>query len=101
MNVKTDPRYWDCECDNNYIHKKLESLSCPVCKMTEDECSDSRPNEIKFYDMQVDIRVLLQEYFESVKGQAPNQVTWGEELDYNDGQTLITIELLFDNKGEK
>ena len=54
----------------------------------------------KFYDMEVDIRVLLQEYFESVKGQTPNQVTWGKELDYNDGQTLITIELLFDNKGE-
>ena len=47
--VKTDPNYWDCECDSNYIHKKSESLSCPVCKMTEDECSDSRPNEIKLY----------------------------------------------------
>jgi hypothetical protein len=52
------------------------------------------------YDMQVDIRILLKEYFKSVAGPAPNQVTWGEELDYNNGQTLITIELLFDNKGD-
>jgi len=49
MIVITDPNYWDCDCDSNYIHKKSESLSCPICNMTEDECSDSRPNEIKLY----------------------------------------------------
>ena len=49
MVVVTDPNYWDCECEENYIHKKSVTLSCPICKMTEDECSDSRPNEIKLY----------------------------------------------------
>ena len=49
MTVKTDPKYWDCECEDNYIHLKLDNLSCSVCGMTEDECSDSRPNEIKLY----------------------------------------------------
>ena len=49
MIVITDSNYWDCDCDNNYIHKKSITLSCPVCKMTEDECSDSRPNEIKLH----------------------------------------------------
>ena len=49
MIVKTDPRYWDCDCDNAYIHLKTNTLSCSVCGMTEDECSDSRPNEIKLY----------------------------------------------------
>lgn len=49
MIVKTDPKYWDCECKDNYIHLKVNTLSCSVCGMTEDECSDSRPNEIKLY----------------------------------------------------
>lgn len=49
MIVETDDNYWDCECDENYIHKKSVTLFCPVCKMTEDECPDSRPNEIKLF----------------------------------------------------
>ena len=49
MIVKTDSRYWDCECETNYIHLKTNTLSCSVCGMTEDECSDSRPNEIQRY----------------------------------------------------
>ena len=49
MTVKTDDRYWDCECENNYIHLKTNTLSCSVCGMTEDESPDSRPNEIKLY----------------------------------------------------
>ena len=53
----------------------------------------------KFYDMQVDIRLLLQEYFESVNEQAPKNVDWHEDLNYNEGQQLITITLLFDDKG--
>ena len=47
--VITDPDYWDCNCYKNYIHKKSVTLTCPVCKMTEHECSDSRPNEIKLH----------------------------------------------------
>ena len=56
-------------------------------------------SEDKFFDMQVDIRVLLQEYFESVKGLAPKNVDWHEDPHYNEGQQLITITLLFDDKG--
>ena len=47
--VKTDDRYWDCECDENYIHKKSIELECTVCGCEHDECPDSRPNEIKLY----------------------------------------------------
>ena len=25
--VATDPNYWDCDCDENYIHKKSVTLS--------------------------------------------------------------------------
>ena len=47
--VKTDPRYWDCECDENYIHDKRIEPKCTVCGSEHDECSDSRPNEIKLF----------------------------------------------------
>ena len=56
-------------------------------------------SEDKFYDMQVEVRVLLQEYFESVKEQEPKNVDWHEDLHYNEGQQLITITLLFENEG--
>ena len=49
MIVKTDDRYWDCECETNFIHLKANTLSCSICGMSEDECSDSRPSEIKLY----------------------------------------------------
>lgn len=45
--IYTDARYWDCECRNNYIHLKDARIQCPRCKSTEDECPDSRVNEVK------------------------------------------------------
>ena len=47
--VKTDAKYWDCECIINYIHRKDKTLICSVCGHTEDEAPDSRPNEIKMH----------------------------------------------------
>lgn len=49
MIVKTDPGYWDCECEKNYIHKKSIDPRCIVCGYEHDECSDSRPKEIKLF----------------------------------------------------
>ena len=47
--VITDERYWDCECDENYIHKKSIELDWNVCGYEADDSPDSRPNEIKLY----------------------------------------------------
>ena len=47
MTVETNPNYWDCECENNYIHAKAQTLACSLCGMAEDESPDSRVNEIK------------------------------------------------------
>ena len=47
MTVETNPNYWDCECEDNYIHAKSKTLACSLCGMTEDESPDSRVNEIK------------------------------------------------------
>ncbi len=44
--------YWDCECEDNYIHNK-EELTCLVCKTVSDEQPDSRVNEVKdFLELQ-------------------------------------------------
>lgn len=37
--------YWDCECEEHYIHRSIEE-SCPRCGMCRDEMPDSRQDEI-------------------------------------------------------
>jgi len=46
VNCITNKLFWDCNCSENYIHKKIDRLTCPVCKADEDECPDSRQVEI-------------------------------------------------------
>ena len=51
----THDDYWDCECDENYIHAKKKGNFCPDCNTHEGEMPDSRVIEIyKFYDPQCD-----------------------------------------------
>lgn len=45
-NIQLAPDYWDCECEENYIHKKRES-TCPLCKTMSDDQPDSRVDEMK------------------------------------------------------
>ena len=47
--LMTDPKYWDCACKDNYIHRKSERLQCTYCGATEDEMPDARTEEIKHY----------------------------------------------------
>lgn len=44
--ILTDPDYWDCECKDNYIHKKSDILYCSICGTYEEDQPDSRVNEI-------------------------------------------------------
>lgn len=41
----TSDCFWDCECDERYIHLKSEPM-CPVCGAKADESPDSRFDEI-------------------------------------------------------
>ena len=41
-----DPFYWDCECEENFIHRKTTRLECPVCKAHAENQPDSRVNEV-------------------------------------------------------
>ena len=41
----TTKNYWDCECEQNYIHSKNEQL-CSHCYAIPDEQPDSRVDEV-------------------------------------------------------
>ena len=41
----TTTLFWDCECEENYIHALIEE-NCPACGATREEAPDSRVNEV-------------------------------------------------------
>lgn len=41
----TTPFFWDCECEDDYIHSKAEMV-CQVCKCVSFDQPDSRLNEV-------------------------------------------------------
>ena len=44
---QTDPRYWQCNCDNDEsIKDKAVTLECPDCESIEDECPDARISDL-------------------------------------------------------
>lgn len=47
MTIQTNDRYWDCECETEYIHRKQVRLTCPRCGASEsDGMPDSRVFEV-------------------------------------------------------
>lgn len=42
----THPGYWDCECEENYIHDKCVCKICCCCGCKEDDMPDSRIREV-------------------------------------------------------
>jgi len=45
--IKTRSDYWDCECDNFYIHHKKTEPYCPQCDRGHEESPDSRVEEVE------------------------------------------------------
>ena len=43
----TDTRFWDCECDEYYIHVKLGAGVCGTCGTKGKDQPDSRTSEIR------------------------------------------------------
>lgn len=43
--IRTTNKYWDCECDNDYIRKR-EETECHKCEAKRWEQPDSRINEV-------------------------------------------------------
>lgn len=42
----TNPAYWDCECEKDYIRPKSKP-ECDICNTCEDDQPDSRADEVK------------------------------------------------------
>lgn len=43
--IETDPKYWDCECERDYIKPKSQK-TCPQCRREREEQPDSRVDEV-------------------------------------------------------
>lgn len=41
----TNPNYWDCDCEANYIHAKA-CPACPLCGTLREEGPDAHINEV-------------------------------------------------------
>lgn len=46
--IITTEKYWDCECEYDYIHPKTE-VKCKKCGYSQEECPDSRVAEVEKY----------------------------------------------------
>ena len=44
--IETDPRYRNCECENNYIHPVNKTI-CEICKAEQHDQPESRVNEVE------------------------------------------------------
>lgn len=42
----TTDKYWDCECEKDYIHPKSQDI-CSRCGVNKDEMPDSRVDEVE------------------------------------------------------
>ena len=51
MVVETHDDYWDCECVDNYIHAKYESMYCARCDTAREDQPDSHYNEVQQYKL--------------------------------------------------
>jgi hypothetical protein len=40
--------FWDCECEKKFIHSIAEN-QCTVCKALEEDCPNSRADEVEEY----------------------------------------------------
>jgi len=49
--MKTNPNYWDCECEHNYIHPKSKDY-CAICGAVQDDQPDSHEDEVVEYLIQ-------------------------------------------------
>ena len=40
--------YWDCECENNFIHP-INNQGCRICGSKQEESPSSRENEVQLH----------------------------------------------------
>lgn len=42
----TSSLFWDCECENDYIHEKSIELACSICGANDEDMPDAHADEI-------------------------------------------------------
>lgn len=45
-NIILNLDYWDCECENDFIHP-ISQQRCDICGSEQEESSSSRENEVQ------------------------------------------------------
>ena len=53
----TTPLFWDCECEEGYIHSCIED-DCPVCKVTQEESPNARVDEVLSYSTELNNKLV-------------------------------------------
>lgn len=48
--VITTEKYWDCECEHNFIRPKTQNR-CDICGAEAEEQPDSRVNEVLMFGL--------------------------------------------------
>lgn len=46
QNCITTPNYWECECDDKYIHDKDDATMCFKCNSNEEDYPDARLHDV-------------------------------------------------------
>ena len=69
----TTPLFWDCECEENYIHALIEE-NCPACGAAREEAPDARVHEV--FSHSIGLNSALVAALEFVCGEVcPNLAT--------------------------
>lgn len=45
MNIETTEEFWDCECEENFMHSK-KIPDCLICGARQEDQPDSRVSEV-------------------------------------------------------
>ncbi len=87
----TNPNYWDCKCDEDYIHPKSKK-DCKICKAKSEDMPDSRQDEINRlipnpsppYDGMTNEQILLSKILVSLKKLTNHGLFYGNQIKLDD-----------------
>lgn len=56
--------FWDCNCHDNYIHRKTTTPVCEICGAVHSECPDAIAHEVYWSGlMTAEEKEMLDDYF--------------------------------------
>jgi len=76
---ETTDDYWDCDCEDNYIHP-IEQKYCPICDSHEENYPSSRVNEVGELLLRQDKSYVLGT-LEQIRSEFFSNDENGEEID--------------------